>query len=470
MSRRFAHFGSIRKLPSGRYQARYKVDGTTITAPETFTSKTAAQSWLDLEHAHMLTGQLAHGHTHPSSRAPGHRQHLTAVRNVPTLSEYAAAWLPARQLADATRRGYEQHLRRWVNADVPSPTGGTINLGSYRLDELTPSDIRAWHSAVATITRANALGLAAHSHRQPTQHPARIWAREQGMHLANTGKLPEHIVKQWQRAGCPRYIRGRMVPEDQARNAGAASTAYAYRLVQTILNAAVEDELIYRNPARIRGAAASPTQDRAPATPEQVRELAEQFPERLRAAVIVAAYSGLRSGELFGLAREHVDLDTGALHIRRALHDAVGPDGQPVYGAPKTKGSRRTVYLPAFVVDVLREHMAEYTAAHDSAPVFTSNDGRTPVRRNTISQYMRQYRDRVGLPGFRWHDLRHTGATLAYSVGASVPDVQARLGHTTMRAAMIYAHSADQSGAQLAQKLNDAYAHAATGRHLRAVS
>jgi len=63
----------------------------------------------------------------------------------------------------------------------------------------------------------------------------------------------------------------------------------------------------------------------------------------------------------------------------------------------------------------------------------------------------------IGRPELHWHDLRHTGATLAYRAGATVKDVQRRLGHATTRAAMIYAHAADDSDQLIAQRLDDAY-------------
>lgn len=75
----------------------------------------------------------------------------------------------------------------------------------------------------------------------------------------------------------------------------------------------------------------------------------------------------------------------------------------------------------------------------------------------------------VGRPDLTWHDLRHTGATLAYRAGASVPEVQRRLGHTTMRAAQTYAHAADDSDRIVAARLDELYAGHAVAPRLRAV-
>lgn len=114
------------------------------------------------------------------------------------------------------------------------------------------------------------------------------------------------------------------------------------------------------------------------------------------------------------------------------------------------------MHLPAFVVAVLREHMKKHVAASPDALLFPSPDG-SPMPNVRISRYFRAARAQIERDDLRWHDLRHTGATLAYSAGASVPEVQARLGHTTMRAAQLYAHAADDSDAVLAKRLDAMY-------------
>lgn len=154
------------------------------------------------------------------------------------------------------------------------------------------------------------------------------------------------------------------------------------------------------------------------------------------------------------------------MRVERALELV---PGQPIrFGKPKTAKSRRTVHLPAFVVAQLREHMAEHVAADVAALLFPDANG-APTSNATLSRLFRAARTLIGRPELRWHDLRHTGATLAYRAGASVPEVQARLGHTTMRAASIYAHTAADSDAALAQNLDALYAATSTAPHLRAV-
>ena len=196
-----------------------------------------------------------------------------------------------------------------------------------------------------------------------------------------------------------------------------------------------------------------------------IAAIAAHMPRRLAAAVHLGAWSGLRYGELFALARRHLDLASGTIRVERALVNAYGPG--PRFGPTKTAGSLRTVHVPRFVAEALALHLAEFTAEGPDALVFTNEAG-APVSNQVIGVAFRRARDLVTVKRLTWHDLRHTGATLAYSAGASVPEVQARLGHTTMRAALIYAHAADDSDRVLADRLDAMFAPAAPPR-LRAV-
>lgn len=440
MAKRTTNFGTIRKLPSGRHQARYTHEGQRFAAPSTFTSRAAAAQWLEHEHARMITGQWT-----PAARADD--------TPATSLAEYAQQWLATRDLAPRTRDMYRRHLERFISVPVRAPHGAPVDLGRLPLERITPAQVRAWYAAVTGIARAGGT-KARTAARERTLHPARVWGRAHGFTVADTGTLPSELMDAWRCAGSPVPVRGRILTPEQAANAGNATISQAYRLLHAILEAAVQDEVISRNPARIKGASSTKARRRSPATPEQVAALAEAFPQRLRVAVLVAAYSGLRYGELFGLQRAHVDLARGVLHVEQSLHYI--RDGVPVFGSPKTEASLRPVHLPSFIAAELRTHAALYTVEHSRALMFTRDDG-APVANVYLSQLMRRHRDALGLTGFRWHDLRHTGAAVAYAAGASVPDVQARLGHSTMRAAAIYAHSAEGADANLASRIDDMF-------------
>lgn len=164
----------------------------------------------------------------------------------------------------------------------------------------------------------------------------------------------------------------------------------------------------------------------------------------------MAAWSGLRAGELFALTRSHVNLEAGTVRVDRAL---VHVPRQPLrFGPPKTTSSLRTVHLPAPVVDLLARHMAAYTGPGPDALIFATEDGR-PLHPGKRTSYFREACAHVGRHDLRWHDLRHTGATLAAQAGASLRELQARLGHSTVNAAMRYQHATAERDREVAARM-----------------
>lgn len=422
--------GTVEQLPSGRFRASYRHDGAKFSAPVTFATRTEATGWLAGERADRLRGTW---------RDP-------RVSSL-TLGEFATGWLAARvDLAPGTRALYHQTLTTWLLPRVGTPTAG-VELGSYALDQLTPAVVRRWFAALTEATRAARLDQLAASPAR-VGHPARLWALGAGLSVKPTGRLSPAVLDAWRAAGSP----APQVTEHGAEP-GRTAAAQAYRLLHAVCATAVADGLLTVNPCQIKGAGQVRAAERTTATPAEVQALAEAMPAHLRAAVVLAAWSGLRRGELFGLARRHVDLDAGSVRVERAASRQPGQRFAPT----KTAGSVRTVYLPGFVVDVLRDHLAAHVGASPDALLFGSVNN-NPVAAGTVDKHYRRARALIGRPELHWHDLRHTGATLAYQAGANVRDVQRRLGHTTTRAAMIYAHTADDSDKLLAARLDAMHA------------
>jgi integrase len=236
---------------------------------------------------------------------------------------------------------------------------------------------------------------------------------------------------------------------------GASTAAKCYRLLRSILTTAVEDGLIPANPCTIKGAGSVKADERITATPDEVLRLAGHMPPRLRAAVIVAAWSGLRAGELFALTRAHVDLARGSLRVDQALVEL--PGQPPMFGPPKTKTSRRTVHLPGPVVELLAEHIANHVRPGANALVFSTEDGR-PITQSTRQRHWRRARAAEGLDTLRWHDLRHTGATEFARAGATMKELQARLGHSTVEAALVYQHATAERDRAIAERMGSVIA------------
>jgi len=422
--------GTVRKLPSGRFQAFYRVDGETFTAPSTFTTKTDARDWLTTERADRTRGTWSN----PKSGRV-------------TLAEYLADWLESRQnLAPSTRELYADKISRWIVPALVGDDGRMISLGTLELHQLTPAHVRRWFAVLSQASRRSALARSNRSGR--AEHPARVWGREHGLDVRTTGRMSPTLLAAWQTAGAPE-------PAITARGGdpGRTASAQAYRVLRAAMNDAVRDRLIPESPCVVSGAGVTRPRERGTASPAEVIALAKGMPAHLRAAVIVAAWSGLRYGELFALARRHVDITAGTVRVDRAL--SKGDTGDR-FGLTKTTGSVRTVTLPRFAVTALADHMAQYTRPDPDALVFATKTGQ-PIDDRSLTTMFARARHAIGRDDLTWHDLRHTGATLAYRAGASVKDVQRRLGHTTARAAMIYAHAADDSDKVLAERLDQAY-------------
>jgi integrase len=212
---------------------------------------------------------------------------------------------------------------------------------------------------------------------------------------------------------------------------GRTSIQQSYRFLRAVLNTAARDGAIARNPCQITGAGADRAKERPVASPAQVVALVEAITPRYRAAVILAAWCGLRRGEVLALHPSDVDLTAGTVTVRRnrveLLESEVAFDAEP-----KTDAGKRPVVVPPHVLPLLAEHMSRWAGGDR---VFVGRDGR-PMRGDAVRQAFERARRHVGMPGFRFHDLRHTGQTLAASTGATVKDLMRRLGHATPVAAL----------------------------------
>lgn len=121
---------------------------------------------------------------------------------------------------------------------------------------------------------------------------------------------------------------------------GEATVAKAYRLLKAVLGTAVDDELIQRNPCRIKGAGVERSPERPTVSIEQVYALAGAVRPWFRALVLLAAFTGLRWGELVALRRRHLELDgeDPVVRVRASLGEV---NGRLVEGPPKSAAGRR---------------------------------------------------------------------------------------------------------------------------------
>lgn len=227
--------------------------------------------------------------------------------------------------------------------------------------------------------------------------------------------------------------------------------AHAYSLLRTVLNTAAADDLITSNPCRVRGAGSSKrVHEVRPASLPEIAALVEAMPERLQVMTLLAAWCGLRFGELAELRRRDVDQAVGVLRVRRAV---VLVAGETLVGTPKSAAGIRDVSVPPHLLPALADHLARHVAVGAQALLFPAAHGGHLSPTGLYSAFY-PARDAAGRPDLRWHDLRHTGAVLAASTGATLAELMARLGHSTPSAALRYQHAAQGRDQEIARALS----------------
>lgn len=234
-----------------------------------------------------------------------------------------------------------------------------------------------------------------------------------------------------------------------------AKRARAYQVLAAIFHSAVDGEVIEKTPCQIRGGGKSKTKRKAEILErEEVIALAQGMPPGIALAVPLAAFAALRIGEALGLQRGDIDLTRGVLHIRRTASMKV--PGAPRVGTPKTEASSRDVAVPSFLIDMIKVHMAAYSATGHTAWLFPSpvHEGE-PYSYVGFNEHFKRAAKEIGRPGLRTHDLRHAGALWAAHSGATVRELMARLGHTDPATAMVYQAATSARDRSIADRLGE---------------
>ncbi|MTD56877.1 tyrosine-type recombinase/integrase [Amycolatopsis pithecellobii] len=231
-------------------------------------------------------------------------------------------------------------------------------------------------------------------------------------------------------------------------------TAKAYRLARSMFATAVDDGRIKRNPCRIKGADQHRTPERPHASVDEVYRLADVVPGRYRFLVLLAAFSGLRWGELIALRRRDIDRKTMIVRVARRV--AQLKDGEMSIGPTKSAAGVRTVALPKFLAEDLTHHLAEFAEGGRDGLLFVGKRGGV-LRRGNFHRETGWTKTvvKAGLPkGFHFHDLRHTGNQMAAEAGATTRELMQRMGQSSVRAALIYQHATSVRDQQIADELN----------------
>ena len=350
-------FGSIRRLPSGRWQASYWREGERHVASSTFSSRGEASA-----HLRRVAVEI--------EDEVWQRPAASAV----PFEEFARTWLGQR--SSLSPRSVELYQGLLDSHILPA-------FGGLALRSISPAKVRTWNAELAR------------------RHPS-------------TG-------------------------------------AKAYRLLRQILSQAVDDDLLKRNPCRIKGAGVESVPRRPLITLEEAEKLELAMPEDLQLAVTCAVWLGLRRGEVLGLQRDDIDLERGMVDIVRAVSELSGQ--RPTVGPTKTEAGNRAIHLPGHVAHRFERHLRTHVRPEPDSLLFTSADGGL-LRAGTFQRYWTRARQALGLLHVHFHDLRHLHLTMVATTGASLAEIMARAGQVSPRAALIYQHASSDRDRRIAEELS----------------
>jgi len=323
---------------------------------------------------------------------------------------------------------------------------------------------------------------------------ARRWREKTTDHYKMFARI--HVLPRWGDVPLGDVRRADVlgwVSELLSSNASSSLVQHTVATLQRILRFAVEHEALPASPIdRLRLPTPRPAKVK-PLTVKQVEDLAEaiEWPEHAPAGhgakqpahrchrpdlalwVRLGAYCGLRAGEVVALRRESVDLERRVLIVDRSVSDV---NGHLVMGPTKT-GHTRAVPIPESLLTDLREHLARRVESEPDALVFTSEAGGLVSHANWYRRRFRPAVKQAGLSeGLRFHDLRHTYASLLIAQGAHPRAIMERLGHSSIQVTLgtyghlfptldealtgrldeaIQAERGNRSGARVAQKRNE---------------
>lgn len=249
------------------------------------------------------------------------------------------------------------------------------------------------------------------------------------------------------------------------QDSGQTAAAREATLLRAIMSTAVADGIVDRNPVESKMCRSDPDQDYDAPTPDEfqtlVREISSSEP-RLKLAILLAAYGGLRISEWRALRRTDLVINGSqvTVHVLRQAQYIPG-EGWHV-GPPKTKEGVRVVHLPAHLLEELQHHLKEFVEPSGDSLLFKLRGQSSFLHNSQFNRHwnkarelahVRERKDGKWIKRVRSHDLRHFHLSRFSATGATIAEVQARGGHATIEAAMVYQHALLDRGAELANMI-----------------
>ena len=367
---------------------------------------------------------------------------------------------------------------RW-QARVTAPTGAVVKAPSTFRAKI---DAEEWVKAERALMEDPSSYVTAQGRLEAAKEQARIdaantFAVHAERYLASRGLRPKTIREYrglLDRTLLPAFGATplKQITRESVRNwhdalpkKTPAANAAAYRLLRSLMSTAEDDELIERNPVRIQKASTARVKN--PQRPSPVDEMAtivDNMPERLRLFIVLAAFAGMREGEIFELRRNDIEPTSGSISVTRKIEKDPDPKAEGactdcgrVIGPPKTEKGVRMVHLPPAFLSLLRAHLLAHTAPGANGLLFPGERKDHMSARYLLDRY-KVAREAAGRADLTIHGLRHSALPLAGQRGAAAAELQARACHASQAAMAIYQHATVDRDRELAQRIGDTVA------------
>lgn len=361
-------WGSVRQLPSKKWQAFYRRGGKRFLAPTTFATKTMARAWLAKEQTRIM--QEAAGFTPPKEEA--------LAGETITLHKAFLAWIN-----NLEEKNYSPNTLRTYRSTYTSHIKD--HWQGYTLTAITYDAFQEWDE-----------------------------------------------TKKWESPN----IRKKTV-----------------MCLRSLISFCVKKQWLKTNPIpSVSGQKNPRVRDFKVLTADEVNAVRECMPSEFAVLVDLAAWCAMRFGEIQALQRRDLDLDKGVVRVNKAVKRGVG--GYLTVGPPKSRAGVRDVMIPPKCLERIRTHLDQHVdSGADALVVHMAGKPDKFLTNKAMHTFYDRALKTAGVEKIRFHDLRHTGLTLAAQAGATLAELMHRAGHSDPKTVMIYQHSTLERDQLIAERL-----------------
>jgi integrase len=378
--------------------------------------------------------------------------------------DFAREWVETSDLAPKTRESYDYLLHR-IN----------IAIGHIAIEKLESNHIKRFISNLREPgikeVGSYAISTSLAEHRTSAKLTQKRLSEVSGVSSTTIGaaECGERIlIKTAQKLCAALYIEIEKVftIENSAGVLSDRTVRHYHKLISTILQSAVDDEILPRNVAKYKNSPKLPRSEAKYLDDEEARTfltaVLDESDIRVKTVLILDLFTGMRKGELCGLEWQDIDFTDNVIHVRRASQYIAG---QGVIEVPtKNFTSTRSIDVSSFVVKILKDYKlwwVDYRFMLGDAwkgqkeRLFIQADGK-PLFPDTVNYWLSRFNEKNEFPHITPHTFRHTFATLQLGAGVDIRTLQARTGHSQASTLLnVYSHFLQSKQEKAAQAMDD---------------